>query len=120
MSRKVFIFDDDKDIRDVVSIILSNRDYVIRTAPDLLNFMEPVKLFNPDVILMDVMIPDIGGLEACRILKEAAETKEIPVIIFTAHDVEIEYIKKSYGVDDVLYKPFKIKNLLEKINGFGS
>jgi two-component system cell cycle response regulator DivK len=115
MCKKIIIFDDDKDILEVTSVILRKRDYRVKTVRDLDNFMEMILEYKPDVILMDLRIPEIGGKEATRLLKNKSPTRNIPVILFTAHNNGKENLIEVTGADDVLFKPFNITNLVNKI-----
>jgi len=115
MSRRVIIFDDDKDILEVTSVILRKRDYNVKTVTNLKNFMKEILDYGPDVILMDLRIPEIGGKKATIILKNDAYTQKIPVILFTAHNNGKENLISYTGADEVLFKPFSIKALVGKI-----
>lgn len=115
MLKRIIIFDDDKDILEVTSVILSKRDYVVKTVGNLRNFMGDILDFHPDVILMDLRIPDIGGKKATIRLKKAKKTQSIPIILFTAQNNGREELKTITGANGILFKPFTIKNLIDKI-----
>ena len=74
---------------------------------------------RPDIILMDIQLPGMDGIEATRILKSTDETKEIPVIAITAHVMraEIEDIRRS-GFDGYISKPFRISKIIKEIEGY--
>lgn len=109
------IFDDDHDILEVTSVILSKRQYQVEAVNDLNNFLEKILRFRPNVILMDLRIPELGGKEATRIIKKTSDTKNIPVILFTAHNNGKDNLIDVTGAQDVLFKPFNIKTLVKKI-----
>jgi DNA-binding response OmpR family regulator len=115
MLKKIIIFDDDKDILEVTSVILRKRDYLVKTVRNLKNFMKDILDYHPDVILMDLRIPEIGGKEATLLLKKEKSTQNIPVILFTAHNNGKENLISFTGADEVLFKPFSIKDLIGKI-----
>ena len=107
---KVLIFDDDKDILELCSIILLQKGYETIGENNSKDVIEKVTGASPDVILMDVWIPGIGGVEAVQLLKSTSETNHIPVILFSANN-NIELIAKEAKADYFLKKPFDIASL---------
>ena len=114
------IFDDDHDILEVTSVILRKRQYQVEAVNDLNDFLERILRFRPNVILMDLRIPELGGKEATRIIKKTLDTKNIPVILFTAHNNGKDNLMDVTGAQDVLFKPFNIKTLVKKIEAVTS
>lgn len=108
--RCVLICDDDPDILEVSKIILELRGHKVETLKNCDNILSKVETIKPDIILMDLWIPDIGGEEATKLLKNNATTRHIPIIIFSANN-DIEKIAKVSGADNFLCKPFEIKDL---------
>ena len=106
----VLICDDDEDILEVTKTILSMRGYHVETINNCDNLLEVVKKVQPDIILMDLRIPEIGGEEATRILKSTDYSKDIPVFIFSANN-DIERAAANAGADGFLRKHFEIKAL---------
>ena len=107
MWEKVLVVDDEEQIRDVLSSFLTKKGYEVVLAS---NGEEAIKLAereNPHVILLDVKMPGIDGIETCRILKEDEKTRFIPIVMITAFaDREVEaYIE---GADDFIVKPFNM------------
>jgi len=113
MSKTVLICDDDTAILDVTQTILLLAGYRVKTSTTSDNIIEIVKEHNPDVILMDLWIPEIGGEKATEILKSNPETMNIPVILFSANN-DIEKIAQKTHADGFLKKPYEIKDL-EKV-----
>lgn len=112
MPKTVLICDDNEDILEVSKAILSMKGYNVETLTNCKDLFTVIKKSDPEIILMDLGIPDIGGEAATRQLKENPETKNIPVLIFSASP-EIEQISKKAGADGFLPKPFEI-DFLEK------
>jgi DNA-binding response OmpR family regulator len=112
MKKCVLICDDDQDILEVTREILILRGYKVETLNCLTpeEFKEKIEKINPDVILMDLWIPDIGGEQATRELKANAATKGIPVIMFSANN-DIEKVAQKSGAEDFLPKPYDIAQL---------
>ena len=112
MKNCVLICDDDQDILEVTREILSLRGYRVETL-NCLNpedFIQHIAAIKPNVILMDLWIPEIGGEQATRELKANADTKDIPVIMFSANN-DIEKVAQKSGAEDFLPKPYDIGTL---------
>ena len=107
MKEKVLVVDDEWEIRDVVSNFLMEKGYETILASNGEEAIELAEKENPHVILLDVKMPGIDGIETCSRLKEGEKTRYIPVIMITAFgDREIEaYLE---GADDFIVKPFNM------------
>ncbi len=116
-SRTILILDDDRDILEVTKLILEMKGYEVSTRESVENVIELVKETHPDIILVDLMIPEIGGKKMIRNLKENKETVGIPALVFSAN-AEIESIAKSIGADGYLKKPFDIDKLEKTIASY--
>jgi two-component system cell cycle response regulator DivK len=114
MSKKVFIFDDNKDILDLCSLILEGAGYEIKTSSTSNDIIDQVAGYEPDVILMDNWLPDVGGIEATRALKKHPQYKDIPVIYFSANN-DIKALAETAGAESYLSKPFDIDELEDKV-----
>ena len=106
MKKCVLIYDDDLEILEVCRAILGTI-YRIETRANCDNAVEEVSAINPDVILMDLWIPKIGGEKAIELLKKHSSLKNIPVIIFSAND-DTEKISERINADGYLKKPFDL------------
>ena len=114
MGDKVLVVDDEWKIRDVLSQFLTEKGYEVILASNGEEAIELVEKENPDVILLDVRMPGIDGIETCRRLKEEEKTRSVPVIMITAfQDREIEaYLE---GADDFVVKPFNMVEISYRI-----
>ena len=112
MSKKVFIFDDNKDILELCTLILEGAGYETKTSSTSNHIIEQVSSYQPDVILMDNWLPDVGGIEATQELKRHPLYKEIPVIYFSANN-DIKALAATAGAESYLAKPFDIDQLEE-------
>jgi len=114
MSKLIQIIEDDEAIRDVIEYILQQSDFDVTVASNAREFK--INLFNtlPDLILMDVRLPDGNGIELCRKLKQDIDTRHIPVIIISAHATAEESSKRAFA-DDFISKPFDLNDLLKRI-----
>ena len=112
MSKKVFIFDDNKDILELCTLILEGAGYETKTSSTSNHIIDQVASYQPDVILMDNWLPDVGGIEATQELKRHPQYKDIPVIYFSANN-DIKSLAETAGAESYLAKPFDIDQLEE-------
>lgn len=108
--KKVFIFDDNTDILELCTFILEDAGYDIKTSSTSNNIIDQVSAYIPDIIFMDNWLPDVGGIEATRALKNHPELKNIPVIYFSANN-DVMLLADQAGADGYLSKPFDIQEL---------
>ncbi len=112
----VLIIEDDRSLANVLEYNLSNAGYEAVCAFDGLDGVNQARLKLPDLIILDLMIPVIDGLEVCRQLRAGPETQAIPIIMLTAKSEESDQLVGfSVGADDYVTKPFSVKILLERI-----
>lgn len=123
MKKTILIFDDDINILDLCTIILRDCGYHVETSETSHDIIEKVTEINPDAILMDNWIPEIGGIKATQLLKANPNFKHIPVIYFSANN-DIQALAEKAGADAILAKPFdldELENLIIKVlDGRGS
>ncbi len=119
MNKKVSILvvDDNSDNLTVVGNYLKQKDYNLALAQDGKSALEIVNQHKIDLILLDIMMPEMDGYEVCRILKENPETKDIPVIFLTARtDTEDVVQGFQMGGVDYITKPFRKEELFARVN----
>jgi len=115
---KILIVDDAVENIKLVTEILNRprNEYHIEAAGDGYEALEKVKKFNPDLIMLDVVMPGIDGFEVCRILKEDEKTRLIPIVMITALDSQQDRLRGlESGVDDFISKPFNVYELLARV-----
>ena len=116
-SKNILVVEDDLDIRELISFNLANEGHQVFEANDGEVGIDKARNNNPDLILLDLMLPGIQGLDVCRIIKSDQETKEIPIIMVTALGQEEDIVKGlEIGADDYITKPFSIKVLIARVN----
>lgn len=113
---KVLIIDDDNDLLDVTKSLLTRKGFDIETIDTWKNGFEKVKLYNPQIILLDVFLSDVDGLEICKQLKSDSHTSHIPILIFSAYPRIAESAIYEYGADDFIAKPFEVNDLVSKMH----
>jgi pilus assembly protein CpaE len=125
MSEKILIVDDDLDTLRLVGLLLQRKGYQITAADNGLQAIEKARDETPDLILLDVMMPEMDGIEVLKRLRSSTDTSEIPVIMFTAKSqVEDKVAGFETGADDYLTKPThpaeltaRVKTLLSRSSG---
>ena len=116
-SKNILVVEDDLDIRELISFNLAKEGHQVFEANDGEVGIDKARNNNPDLILLDLMLPGIQGLDVCRIIKSDQETKEIPIIMVTALGQEEDIVKGlETGADDYITKPFSIKVLIARVN----
>ena len=114
---KILVIDDDESILSLVSDILEKEGFTVITASDTEEGYKKALNSRPDLIISDVKMPVIGGIELCRILKEEPGIKKIPVIMLTVESTETDkIIGLGVGADDYITKPFSSKELVARIH----
>lgn len=116
MKKKILVVDDEKDIVDILKYNLEREnEFEVHTANNGRKALEMANL-NPDVILLDIMMPELNGFEVCKQLKNNSETSRIPVIFLTAKENEIdEILGLEIGADDYISKPISPRKVLARI-----
>jgi DNA-binding response OmpR family regulator len=112
---RVLIVDDNSDILWVVEIVLKRYGFEVMALPRGEDVLPKIKTFSPQLILLDVFLSGIDGIEVCNKLKGNPNTKDIPVIMFSAH-TNFSDIQKFCHADDFIAKPFDVNELVKKIN----
>jgi len=114
MKKCILIFDDDHEILSVSKIILEQQNYRVEIKICCDKIIENISVLKPDLILMDLWIPMIGGENAINQIKNNSETQHIPVILFSAN-AEIEQICARSNANGFIKKPFQIATFLHVI-----
>ncbi|MDB4005812.1 response regulator transcription factor [Flavobacteriaceae bacterium] len=113
---KILVVDDDPDIVEILSYNLSLAGYQVKSASNGKECVKKAKLFLPEIILLDVMMPQMGGVEACSLLKEIPSLVNTRVIFLSARNEDYTQLSAfDAGADDYISKPVKPKILLKKI-----
>ena len=116
MQRSIYVIEDDKNIAELIEIALKSYSYETYTFERAEDALKSIKTNVPSVIVLDIMLPGINGIEAVSIIRKDAATKRIPIILLTAKDSEADKIKGlDCGADDYMTKPFSIMELMARI-----
>ena len=115
--KKILIADDEPDILEIISYNLKMEGYDVVTAKDGEDALQKAKLTKPDLIILDVMMPNKNGMEVCKILRTQPAFHETLIIFLTALNDELSHVRGlEYGADDYISKPVSPKVLVTKVN----
>ena len=112
----IYIVEDDENIREIETIALKNSNYMVCAFEKATTFYKKLEDIMPDLVLLDVMLPDESGYDIVRKLRKNPQTKRLPVIMVTAKTAEMDMIKGlDDGADDYIKKPFSIMELITRV-----
>src|SRR5881396_307666 len=116
MAAEVLVVEDEPDIRNLIVLHLSREGFRCRTAKSGPEALREARAATPDLVILDLMLPDLDGLEVCRRLRSDAATATIPIIMLTAKADEVDrVVGLEMGADDYVVKPFSPKELIARI-----
>lgn len=112
----IYIVEDDNNISEIESFALKNSGFHVEEFPDAKAFFERLSVKMPNLVLLDVMLPDEDGLSVVAKLRKRSDTRKLPVIMVTAKTTEIDKVKGlDLGADDYLAKPFGVMELISRV-----
>src|SRR3954471_21149094 len=113
---RILIIEDERGLTDVLSYNLNREGYETSVAHDGQEGLRKAQMQLPDIILLDLMLPGLDGLEVCKQLRAGKQTAKIPILMLTAKGEETDQVVGfSVGADDYVTKPFSVKVLLQRI-----
>ncbi|WP_025144274.1 response regulator transcription factor [Pedobacter jeongneungensis] len=115
MGRRICILEDDENIREIITILLSEENYEVTAYASIADFAARSTEYIPDLFLLDVMLPDGSGIDVCGLLKTTQHTMNIPVLMMSANSSK-RLIELSCQADGFVPKPFDIYELLDKVS----
>lgn len=115
---KILIVDDEENIREILSYLLSKRGFITETAKSGKEALDKILQDKPDIITLDIEMPEMDGLETCRRLKENPDTSDIPIIFLSGQEYTNQIIP-NMSTSDIEYvkKPCDMEYLIKLING---
>jgi len=113
---RIYVIDDDMDLLKVVKSLLLKRGFDVSTFSDWEDANNTMKISEPQLILLDVFLSGIDGLDVCQRLKASPYTKHIPILLFSAFPRIAESAIHDYGADDFIAKPFEVGDLIKKVH----
>jgi two-component system, OmpR family, phosphate regulon response regulator PhoB len=116
MAKKILVVDDEADVTELVSYHLKTKGYEVMTANNPNNSLSLARTFLPDLVILDVMMPDLNGIQICRLLRADPQLKNVPVVFLTAKAEEADRVQGlETGADDYICKPFSTKELILRV-----
>ena len=116
MAVHIYIVEDDKNIREIEMFALKNSGYAVEEFENAKSFFSRITEKVPDLVLLDIMLPDMDGLEIVKKLRSRPDTVRIPIILVTAKTTELDKVKGlDIGADDYLTKPFGVMELISRV-----
>ncbi|HEY0715724.1 MAG TPA: response regulator transcription factor [Polyangia bacterium] len=113
---RVLVIEDEVDLRELLQYNLKAAGYDVITATDGASGLELARAQRPDLVLLDLMLPDTSGLDVCRVLKSQPDTRDVQVVMVTARGEEIDRVVGfELGADDYVVKPFSTRELLLRV-----
>jgi two-component system phosphate regulon response regulator PhoB len=110
--KKILVVDDETDVTDLLAYTLRAKGFVVEAVNDPSRSIGIARTFLPDLVILDVMMPDLNGIQICRMLRADTKLKKVPVIFLTAKTEESDRIQGlEVGADDYICKPFSTKEL---------
>lgn len=117
MAKKILIVDDEKDIVELIAYNLNKEGFVTDSAPDGETALTKIKKGNYDLVILDLMLPGLQGVELCRIIRNDIQMASLPVIMLTAKGEEVDRVLGlEMGADDYITKPFSPRELVARVN----
>lgn len=116
MAVHIYIVEDDKNIREIEMFALKNSGYAVEEFENAKSFFSRSAEKVPDLVLLDIMLPDMAGLEIVKKLRSRPDTVRVPIILVTAKTTELDKVKGlDIGADDYLTKPFGVMELISRV-----
>ena len=116
MTKKVFIVEDEPDLRDTLQYNFENEGFKVKSFPNGESFLETIKNDKPNLVILDLMLPGISGLDVCRDLRMNEVNENVAVVMLTAKSEEIDRIVGfELGADDYVTKPFSVRELILRV-----
>lgn len=114
--KKILVVDDETDVSELVAYHLRAKGYRVETVSQPTQSLAVARAFNPDLVILDVMMPDLSGIQVCRLFRADPQLREVPVIFLTAKAEESDRIQGlETGADDYVCKPFSTKELVLRV-----
>jgi two-component system alkaline phosphatase synthesis response regulator PhoP len=117
VKRSILVVEDERDIRELVRFHLEQGGYAVREAETGESALALVEVERPALMILDLMLPGIDGLEVCRRLRAAEATRTLPIIVLTARAAEVDRVLGlEFGADDYVTKPFSPRELVARVH----
>lgn len=113
MEKSIYVVEDNANIREIIDYLLTGEAYKVKTYATIASFWQAIKVKIPDLIVLDVMLPDGNGIDVCEKLKSNQKTHEIPVMIMSANNL-LYKVKNKCHAEDFINKPFDLNDFANR------
>jgi DNA-binding response OmpR family regulator len=115
MSKNILVVEDNEGIREMIGYMLNEEHYEVHLCEDAGSFRKEIFNRRPDMVILDIMLPDGNGIDLCCEIKSDYRTGHIPVMMMSAH-ATLRDVRKKCQADDFISKPFDIDNFMGKVS----
>jgi phosphate regulon transcriptional regulator PhoB len=116
MQKKILVVDDEKDIIDLIAYNLKKEGFSVIEALDGEQALKHIETGRPDLVILDLMLPGVAGLDVCKWIRKRPDTETLPIIMLTAKGEQLDKILGlEMGADDYITKPFHVRELIARI-----
>jgi DNA-binding response OmpR family regulator len=117
MEKCIYVVEDNANIREIIEFLLIEEQYQVKAYPTVAKFWAEMSQKKPDLIVLDVMLPDGNGLEICEKLKSNAKTHHIPVMMMSANNY-LSQVKGKCAAQDFINKPFDLNDFVHRVERY--
>lgn len=114
MKKCIYVVEDNAAIRDMIEFLLVEEQYDVKSCPSTNSFWQQMAMQKPDMVILDVMLPDGSGVEICNQLKHSAKTYQIPIMMMSAGN-QLSKVKNDCDAEDYINKPFDLNDFVVRI-----
>ena len=114
MKKCIYVVEDNAGIRDMIEFLLTEEDFDVKTCINTNEFWKQMQQQKPDMVVLDVMLPDGNGLDICAKLKHNVKTYDIPVMIMSG-DNQLSQLKSKCEAEDFINKPFDLNDFIHRV-----
>ena len=117
MKKCIYVVEDNAAIREMIEFLLVEEDYEVKTCPNTFEFWQQMAHQKPDMVVLDVMLPDGNGVEICTALKHNVKTYDIPVMMMSAGN-QLNLVKAKCEAEDFINKPFDLNDFIHRVERY--
>ena len=117
MKKCIYIVEDNEDIREILEYLLTEEQYKVKAYPNVKDFWAQMKKHLPDMVVLDIMLPDGNGIDVCEKMKKEITMFSIPVMMMSANYQFMDF-KDKCGAEEFISKPFDINNFVLKVKRY--
>ncbi|MDQ7947411.1 MAG: response regulator [Pedobacter sp.] len=117
MEKCIYVVEDNAQLREIIEFLLVEESYQVKAYPNVASFWKEMHRHIPDLIVLDVMLPDGNGMDICAKLKRDAKTHDIPVMMMSANNY-LRTIKSKCPAEDFINKPFDINDFVNRVEQY--